>query len=370
MINIFDPVSLGSVTLRNRFVRSATWEGMADSQGYVTDELIDLMRRLAEGKVGLIITGHAYVSNEGQAHHHQLAITQDQYIENLSEMTQVVHKAGGKIFLQLAHAGFRADSQLTKILPVGPTEIYEEGPQPIARALTVVEIQDLVEAFGKAARRAQRAGFDGVQVHGGHGYLFNQFLAPIFNRRADAYGGQLDQRARFLYETLQSIRNKVGSDYPVMLKINSEDYLENGFTIEEMLKVSQKLEVEGTVDAIEMSGGNSYRGLARFAPVRNGKIRPDQEAWYKASAVRYKSKISIPLILVGGIRSLDVACRLVSDQIADYISMSRPFITEPDLIQRWEAGDLNPSRCVSDTLCFKKLLEGEKLRCHVFPSKP
>jgi 2,4-dienoyl-CoA reductase-like NADH-dependent reductase (Old Yellow Enzyme family) len=366
MSMIFDPVKLGNMALKNRFVRAATWDGMADENGYSTSKLTDFMKALAEGHVGLIITGHAYVVPEGQAHHHQLAVYHDKFVPKLSEMTRAVHEADGKIFLQIAHAGFRADRRLTGLEPIGPSAIMEDGPNPICRAMTVEEIEIVCSAFGDAALRAQKGGFDGVEVHGGHGYLINQFLAPLFNRRTDQYGGPLQNRARILWGIIQNIRTKVGDEFPVIIKMNSEDFFEHGFTLEEMLALSKKLDQGRMIDAIEMSGGNSYRGIGRYSPVRSGQMSPHEEVWYRDSAVKFKSSISIPLMLVGGIRSLDIARGLIADGIADYISMSRPLICEPALIRRWESGDERPALCKSDTLCFGKLLDGADLKCHVF----
>ncbi|MBN1828317.1 MAG: NADH:flavin oxidoreductase [Deltaproteobacteria bacterium] len=365
---IFDPVKLGNITLTNRFVRAATWEGMADEQGHSTPKLAKFMKKLAEGRVGLIITGHAYVSPEGQAHHHQLAVYHDKFISKLTEMAGAVHEAHGKIFLQIAHAGFRADRRLTGLEPIGPSAIMEDGPDPISRAMTEEEIEKMCSVFGDAALRAQKAGFDGVQIHGGHGYLISQFLAPLFNWRSDGYAGSLRNRSRMLLETIHNIRAKVGGEFPVILKINSEDFFEQGFTLSEMLELSQLLDQECKVDAIEISGGNSYRGIGRYAPVRSGKMSPSEEAWYRDSAIQFKSRISIPLMLVGGIRSLEIATNLIEEGFADYISMSRPFICEPALVRRWESGDERPALCKSDTLCFKKLLDGDDLKCHVCPA--
>jgi 2,4-dienoyl-CoA reductase-like NADH-dependent reductase (Old Yellow Enzyme family) len=362
----FDSVKLGNITLNNRFVRAATWEGLADENGYSTTKLADFMKVLAEGHVGLIITGHAYVSPEGQAHHHQLAVYHDKFVPKLSGMTRAVHEAGGKIFLQIAHAGFRADRRLTGLESIGPSAIMEDGPNPICRAMTLEEIEIMCSAFGDAALRAQIGGFDGVEIHGGHGYLINQFQAPLFNKRTDQYGGSLQNRSRILWGVIQNIRTKVGDKFPVIIKMNSEDFFEQGFTLEEMLELSKLLDQEGTIDAIEMSGGNSYRGIGRYSPVRSGKMTPQEEVWYRDSAVKFKSSISIPLMLVGGIRSLEIAKSLIAEGIADYISMSRPLICEPALIRRWESGDARPALCKSDTLCFKKLLEGDDLKCHVF----
>ncbi len=361
---LLESTELAGICLKNRFVRSAIWDGLADERGYSTPLLTKYMTDLAQGGVGLIITGHAYVLPEGQAHHHQIAIYDDSYIPALTALTSSVHKNGGKIVLQIAHAGFRADHNLSGMVALAPSVVDENGV-PICKEMTIKEIKRTIGAFGDAARRAKEAGFDGVQIHGGHGYLVNQFLAPYFNRRHDEYGGDLINRMRFLLDITKSIRNKAGDEYPVMLKINSEDFFERGFSLDEMLEVSRILEKEGAVDAIEMSGGNSYRGIGKYSPVRTYgmKEKNRDDVWYRASAQKYKEKISIPLILVGGIRSLEVAEELFRSDTADYISMARPFICEPDIVNRWKSGNIERAECISCSLCFINLLDGKGLGC-------
>jgi len=318
---------------------------------------------LAEGGVGLIITGHSYIVPEGQAHHHQLAIYSDDYIHMLSTMTDAVHKSGGKIALQIAHAGFRADTTLTRTTAFGPSVIKENG-NSICDEMDADHISYVIRAFGHAAQRAVQAGFDAVEIHGGHGYLISQFLAPLFNNRKDEYGGHIINRSRVLVAILREIQSKVGGDVPVLLKLNSEDFFDGGLTRDEMLKVVSILEEQKVVDAIELSGGNSYKGIAQYSPVRTGPIKNIMdEAWYEDAAIQYKRNCSIPLILVGGIRSFETADRLVTSGITDYVSMARPFICEPSLVNRWKTGDMARSKCKSDTLCFSNILDGGKFHC-------
>jgi len=360
---LFEASRLKGLKVQNRFVRSATWERMADENGFATRELTDLMVGLAEGNVGLIITGHSYVLPEGQAHPHQLAIYSDDYIPMLSKMTDEVHKAGGRIALQIAHAGFRADTTLTQTTSYGPSVIKDDGVA-ICAEMDADHISNVISSFGKAAQRAVEAGFDAVEVHGGHGYLVSQFLAPLFNNRKDEFGGNIINRSRILVAILREIKSKVGENAPVLLKLNSEDFFVGGFTGDEMLRVVSILEEQKVVDAIELSGGNSYRGIAKYSPVRTGPIKNiKDEAWYEEAAKQYKKLCSIPLILVGGIRSFETAERLVTSGITDYVAMARPFICEPRLVKRWEIGDIARSKCKSDTLCFSNILDGGLFHC-------
>jgi 2,4-dienoyl-CoA reductase-like NADH-dependent reductase (Old Yellow Enzyme family) len=228
--------------------------------------------------------------------------------------------------------------------------------------MTLAEIGRVVAAFGESAALAKKAGFDGVQIHAAHGYLLSQFLSPFFNRRKDAYGGSIENRARIVLETLQSVRKAVGDDYPVLIKINSEDFVDGGLTVDEMLQVAALLEKAG-IDAIEMSGGTVYVSGA-FSAIRTGAFNtPEKEVFYREAAARYKAKIGVPLLLVGGIRSFEVAEKLVSNGSADYISLSRPLIREPALINRWKSGKLGKATCISDNACFGPTLKGEGLYC-------
>lgn len=356
---LFENSELNGMALSNRFVRSATWEGMAAADGAVTPKLIETMVDLAKGGVGLIISSHAYVRPEGQAGPWQLGVYKDELIPGLREMTAAVHECGGKIVMQLAHAGNFAAEPLTGRVPLVVSDF--EGLAELPRKeLTVQDIAELVVAFADAARRAKSAGFDGVQIHSAHGYLLSQFLSPAFNLRQDVYGGDIRNRARIHLEVYHAIRKTVGEDYPVLIKMNCRDFIENGLTLEDSLEAG-KILADAGLDAIELSGGLVTGG--RRSPSRPGINSEEKEAYFREEARAFKNRINIPLILVGGMRSFEVAERLVKDNVADYISMSRPLIREPDLIHRWKAGDRRKAKCTSDNLCFKPALEGEGIYC-------
>jgi 2,4-dienoyl-CoA reductase-like NADH-dependent reductase (Old Yellow Enzyme family) len=361
MAKLFERTHIKSMTLANRFVRSATWEGMADDDGICTPKLNKLMKRLAEGGVGLIITGLAFVTREGRAAPWQMGADGDDYLSGLKEMTDAVHRTNGKIALQIAHGGCYSQTQLTGREALAPST-HEAGAIPACREMTVAEIARVVAAFGKSADLAKKAGFDGVQIHAAHGYLLSQFLSPFFNKRSDDYGGSIENRARIVLETLQSVRKAVGDEYPVLIKINSEDFVDGGLSVDEMLYVAAQLE-RGGIDAIEMSGGTVYVSGA-FSAIRTGAFNtPEKEVFYREAAMRYKEKIGVPLMLVGGIRSFEVAEKLVSDGATDYISLSRPLIREPGLVNRWKSGNLGKATCISDNACFGPTLKGEGLYC-------
>jgi 2,4-dienoyl-CoA reductase-like NADH-dependent reductase (Old Yellow Enzyme family) len=358
---LFESTEMNGMKLSNRFVRSATWEGMAAEDGAVTPKLIQTMIDLAEGGVGLIISGHAYVSPEGQAGPWQLGMHKDELIEGLQEMTGAVHQAGGRIVVQLAHAGHFAVKALTQQQPhvVSNFEGLSKSPR---HELTKEDIHKLVLSFAEAAKRAKAAGFDGVQIHSAHGYLLSQFLSPAYNRRQDEYGGAIENRARVHLEIYNAIRNAVGKDYPVLIKINSEDHIDNGLQLEDSISASTML-AEAGIDAIELSGGTLTSG--KLSPSRSAINKEEKEAYFKESAMAYKKAMTVPLILVGGMRSLNVAEQTIKNQTADYISMCRPFIREPGLVKRWQSGDTSPARCKSDNLCFGPALEGKGIYCVV-----
>jgi 2,4-dienoyl-CoA reductase-like NADH-dependent reductase (Old Yellow Enzyme family) len=355
----FEASTINGMKLANRFVRSATWEGMATDDGACTPELINLMTALAKGGLGLIISSHAYVSPEGQAGPWQLGVYNDALVPGLEAMAKAVHDNGSKIVMQLAHAGFFANAKLIGQTPLAPSNVEGFAKSPRTQ-MTVADIQNVVKSYGAAAKRAQNAGFDGVQIHAAHGYLLSQFLSPAFNRRNDAYGGDIRHRARAVVEVLQQIRQAVGPEYPVLVKMNCRDFIENGLAAEDSLEVGAVLESEG-IDAIELSGGVLVGG--KLSPSRMGIKSEEKEAYFQNDARAFKKKIRVPLILVGGNRSFQVAERLINEGIADYISMSRPLIREPALINRWRAGDLGKAACVSDNMCFRPAMKGDGIYC-------
>ena len=360
MAKLFESSEINGMTLSNRFVRSATWEGMAADDGRCTTKLIDLMASLAKGGVGLIISGHTYVLKEGQATPWQLGIYKDELVPGLQDMTTAVHENGGKIIIQLAHAGYFASSKLTGQTPLAPSSNPEGISKTPRTEMSPGDIQNVISAFEAGAKRAKAARFDGIQIHAAHGYLLSQFLSPAFNQRNDKYGGDIQNRARILLHILQRIRQVVGKDYPVLIKMNCQDFIENGLSLEDSLQVAKMLVEEG-IDAIELSGGVLIS--KKLSPSRLEIKSEDKEAYFQEYAKEFKRQIDVPLILVGGNRSYAVAERLVEEGIADYISMSRPFIREPDLINRWKSGDLSKATCVSDSMCFGPAMKGDGIYC-------
>ena len=352
MTKLFEPGEINGMKLANRFVRSATWEGMAADDGACTPKLIDLMVTLAQGGVGLIISSHAYVSPEGQAGPWQIGVYDDKLIPGLEAMAAAVHENGGKIVMQLAHAGYFANAKLTGQTPMAPSNVegFANGPR---QEMSTADIQGVVKAYGAAAQRAQTAGFDGVQIHSAHGYLLSQFLMP---RQAPSLRGI----ALVAGVVLREIRGAVGKDYPVLVKMNCQDFIDNGLQPQDSLQAAQML-VENGIDAIELSGGMLIGG--KLSPSRMGIKSDEKEAYFQNEARAFKENIHVPLILVGGNRSFQVAERIVKEGVADYISLCRPLIREPGLINRWKSGDRSRAACLSDNMCFKPAMEGKGIYC-------
>ena len=361
MSRLFESSEINGMELKNRFVRSATWEGMAADDGACTPKLIKLVGDLAEGGVGLIISSHAYIREDGQAGPWQIGVYNDEHIDGLKKMTRAVKDHGSRIVLQISHAGYFANPKLIGQTPLALSAVEGFSKSP-RKVMTEKEIGNIVGAFGQAARRAKKAGFDGVQIHAAHGYLLSQSLSPAFNKREDRYGGDLENRARFLMEVLREVRSAVGPDFPVLVKMNSEDCLEGGLILENSVQFATMLEEKG-IDAIELSGGTFLSG--KLSPSRSGITSKEREAYFREAARAFKEKINIPLILVGGNRSIEIAEKLLNDGYADYISMSRPFIREPALIKRWSSGDLQPAACLSDNQCFGPAMAGQGIYCVV-----
>jgi 2,4-dienoyl-CoA reductase-like NADH-dependent reductase (Old Yellow Enzyme family) len=336
---LFEPGRINGLTLKNRFVRSATWEGMAAEDGSVTAPLIDLYRDLADGGVGLIITGHSYVHPSGKHSPRQLGSYSDDLIPGLEALTRAVHDREGRIVLQLNYGGaYLSRSRVGQMTPE--------------------DIRAVDAAFARAACRAQQAGFDGVQILAAHGFFLSQLLCPRYNPRADEYGGSIENRARALVEAVGAVRAQVKTEYPLLVKINCRDLIEDGLQLEESIRVGRMLEAAG-VDALEISGG-----LLNLPNLLQDKNTGEEDfPFFRNEARAFKQQLQLPVILVGGIRSFSTARRLLEEGTADFIALCRPFIREPDLINRWQRGDRQEAACLSCNNCVEQLKQGGGLAC-------
>ena len=357
---LFTPGRIGNLELPNRLVRSATAEHMADSNGRPRLQLKQHYQELARGGAGLIITGHMFVHPSGSTQSEMTGIYSDGLIPSLAELTDVVHREGGRIAVQINHGGMQAGPDVVPEL-IAPSAVDAPFLKQPARAMTPDEIDLLIDAYAQAARRAKEAGFDAVQVHAAHGYLISQFLSPFINRRTDEWGGDVDRRMRFLRAVCQAVREQVGPDYPVFTKLGMIDGVEEGgLTPDESVQIVANLEDMG-LDGLEISGAI---GGDQNINVRAGVLPGVDEAYFRPLAQRARSATSLPILLVGGIRSRPVMDEILDAGDADFISLCRPFICEPDLPNRMRLGGQEESACISANYCWPETLgEGVGCRC-------
>jgi 2,4-dienoyl-CoA reductase-like NADH-dependent reductase (Old Yellow Enzyme family) len=307
--------------------------------------------------VGLIITGHMYVHPSGKAHPEMTGIYSDDLIPGLMGLTDVVHREGGRVVAQINHGGMQC-SRETVAETVAPSAVDVPFLKRSPREMTPDEIALLVHAYGQAARRAQEAGFDGVQIHGAHGYLIGQFLSPFVNRRTDEWGGDVEGRMRFLRAVCRAVREQVGPGYPVFIKLGMMDGVEGGLHSEEGVQVAAALEEMG-LDGLEISGGI---GGGTDLNVRKG-IRPgESEAYFRPLARKARSATRLPIALVGGFRSRGMMEGVLAAGDADFISLCRPLICEPDFPNRLRAGAQECSPCISVNRCWAEG-PGEGIAC-------
>lgn len=340
MPKLFEPVRIGSLELKNRSVRSATWDGAADSQGAVTDEAVALFRALGKGGIGLIVTGHTFITPMGQGSPLQYGIHNDEMIPGLRRLVEAVHREGSKIAVQITHCGINSGHLRRLGITLQGVSLLKEIETP-HRAMTEAEIEAVIRDFTAAAGRAVEAGFDAIQLHGAHGFLMSQFLSPFFNRRTDRWGGSPENRRRFHLEVIRTVRQAIGRDFPLLIKFGAWEEMEGGLPLEEGVETARAMVGEG-LDAIEVSIG--ARGSTPAEP------NAPERVYFLKQAAAVKRAVPVPVILVGGIRSLKTANDIIESGDADLISMSRPFIRQPDLLVGWRRGEA--ARCISCSKCF------------------
>ena len=394
---LFTPQMIGNVELKNRFIHSATYEGMANPDGSVTKDLIKRYSFLSQGGVGLIIPGFMYVHPLGRAYKAPIGIHSNDMIEGLKSLVKAVHDFDSKVFFQLNHAGQQTSPADLGQTPLGPSSSVRD---PInffkPRKMNETEIQDAADAYSEAARRAVKAGADGIQVHCAHGYLINQFLSPFFNRRQDKWGGSSENRFRFLKQVIQAIQEKVPNDFSITVKLNTNDFTPKpGITHELAVEYAGMLKHLG-VDMIEVSCGSSifsYMNMCRgdvpvkemvqsmplwkkpvaWLMIQSLKGKYDLDEGYNLTAARAIKPVigNIPLGLVGGMRTMNKMSQVVTNQDADLISMSRPFIREPFIIKKFKDNKKNKVACVSCNRCLAAVPNGFPVRCYnkSFPKK-
>ena len=346
---LFQSAHIGSLTLPNRLVRSATAERMADPDGRPRSQLETLYQELVQGGVGLIVTGHMFVHPSGKAHPEMTGIHSDELIPDLTELSNAVHQKGGQVVVQINHGGMQCSRETMPSLEttIAPSAVNLPFLAQPAREMTPDEIVQTIQAYGQAARRVKEAGFDGVQIHAAHGYLIGQFLSPLVNRRTDEWGGGLEGRMCFLRAVCRVVREQVGPDYPVLIKLGMMDGVEGGLTADEGAQVVAALEGMA-LDAVEISGGIGGRNLNTRTGIRSAA----DEAYFRPLAQKARPATRLPIILVGGFRSRQVMEKVLASGDADFISLCRPLICEPDLPNRLREGLQERSSCISANRCW------------------
>ena len=392
---VFTPGRIGPLEIKNRLVRSATYENGATGKGEVSDSLVGIYRNLAKGGSGLIITSITGVYPSAVSPRLIMRVDDDSLIPGLAKIPRAVREAAPdcKVMLQLHHPGRQVVNRedAAKFRPVAPpafvayvmkhpellaphegaphivepttpSAVYDAFFDRTPRALTMEEIEKIIDAFAEGARRAQEAGFDGVQIHAAHGYLLSSFLSPRTNVRDDEYGGSTENRTRIIREIYRRARGKAGDDFPILIKMNTTDFLPGGVDLDEALRIG-KIITETGFTAIETSGG-MYESLTRkqeelgWTPVfmseaRTGIKTKDQEAYFLPAAKAIKEKTNATVILVGGLKSFSRIEEVLESGAVDFVSMSRPLIRQPDLPRLWLSGQgPDKAECISCNACL------------------
>lgn len=315
MAHILDPITIRNLTLVNRLVMPPMATAKADENGYVTDAICDYYQERAKhSKISLIITEHSYIHLQGKAHPGQTSIASDDALPFLQRLTDCIHQENVKVFAQLSHAGSAALSKITGYSPVGPSPIYHpKQVEELPAEMTLQQIRQVTEWFAQAALRAKQAGFDGVELHSAHGYLLNQFFSPLANHRTDEYGPQsVENRIRFHREVIQAVRQAVGEEFPIVLRLGGCDYEAGGSTVEDCVEACRLLEHSG-VDLLHLTGG------------MNGFIRPGhgEPGYFRDLSVPVKQAVHLPVLLTGGVTTPVQAEALLEEGCADLIGVGR-----------------------------------------------
>jgi len=391
MNKIFETAHIGSMKLNNRVIRSATHEGLGDNEGRPRDELTETYLRLARGGAGAIITGFMAIQKNGKALQNMRMFDDDRYIDDYKKVTRAVKGTGVPLIAQLAHAGGQTHPDINGSDVVAPSGALYQLLNVRARELDDGEIREIVDNFTAAIRRAKDAGFDGVQIHAGHGYLLGEFLSPLTNRRTDGWGGSTERRFRVLHEIIDGARAYV-NDFPILAKMSAYDYDHGGMTVEESMRMAELFQKQG-LDALEVSCGgvtdgfnclrvsdipidallNLHPMIASLPAYKKILMKLMKKKLFKMyqpllnynvdAASCIKKSVDMPVIVVGGIRKLSDIESVIGENQADFVAMSRPFIAEPDLVNKFRSGNQAESKCINCGYCLLGVV-GRPLACY------
>ena len=313
MSYLLKPLQANSLTLTNRLVMPPMATAKADPDGKVNQSILNYYTEKSEGGyLSLIIIEHSFIQLDGKASDLQLSVSDDSAVEGLKKLAEVIHRNGSKTVMQINHAGSNTTPEIIGTTPVGPSAITHPRRKSRPNELTREDIATIIRAFQNAARRTKEAGFDGVEIHAAHGYLLHQFFSPLTNKRTDEYGGKIHNRIRLHLKVIEAIREAVGEDFPILLRLGASDFREGGITIDDSQVASQEFEKAG-VNILDISGG--FTGY--IVPGLNG------QGFFAPLSEAVKKVVSLPVILTGGITEVQAAEQLLTDGKADLIGVGR-----------------------------------------------
>jgi len=373
--------TLGPLTLRNRVIKAATFEGMTPD-GLVTDELVEFHRRVAAGGVGMTTVAYLAVSPEGRTHRQSIHL-REAALPGLQRLAAAVHDQGAAVAGQVGHAGGVANPASNRARALSPSPSFNLLGYRMNRSVTEADIARITRDYEQAARLVTDAGFDSIEVHLGHNYLLSAFLSPKLNRRRDRWGGSLENRARFPRQVVEAVRQGAGAHVAVTAKLNMADGVSGGFWLDESIPVAQMLEADGAIDALELTGGSSlanpmylFRGeapLREFAATlppltrlgfglvgsRFMRAYPFEEAYFLPYARQFRAALHLPLILLGGIDRLDTMQHAMAEGF-DFVAMARALLREPDLVNKMRDGRSDESLCIHCNKCMPTIYTGTR----------
>ena len=380
-VDPFAEARLGPVTLRNRIIKAATFEGVMP-EALVTPELIEYHRAVAAGGAGMSTVAYLAVAPEGRTHAECIWL-RNEAVPGLRRLTDAIHREGAAASAQIGHAGPVANSRSNGALSITPTRRFNPLAMRVIRSATDADIARITNDYARSARLVADGGFDAIEIHLGHNYLLSAFLSPNLNKRDDRWGGSLENRARFPRQAVQAVRAAVSDKLAVTAKVNMNDGVPGGLKDDESLEFAQMLQADGALDALELTGGSSFanpmylfRGdapreeLAATLPpharlgfkLAGAKLMPDypfEEAYFLPKARCFLATLDMPVILLGGINRLDTVQSALDEGFA-FVAMARALLREPDLVNRWQAGATNPSTCIHCNRCIPTIYSGTR----------
>lgn len=377
--SVFEPARLGPITLRNRIVKAATFEGVMP-RGTVSDELVEFHAEVARGGTALTTVAYCSVSPAGRVHRDTLVLDAHA-VPGLERLTAAVHAEGGLASAQIGHAGLVANQISNKMKTTAPSTRISPPAMGLVRGADLDQLDTIVDDYARAARYAVDAGFDAVEVHLGHNYLLSSFMSPNLNKRTDRYGGSIERRTAYPRRVLEAVRTAVGDRVAVIAKFNMTDGVPQGLWLDESLPMAKLIESDGTIDAMQLTGGSSllngmyfFRGdvpmkefqasqpkvvgwgLKVYGPRIFPKL-PFEEAFFLPMARQFRSELSLPLILLGGINRLDTIENAL-DEGFEFVAMGRALLRDPYLVRKFEDNSAQEGLCIHCNKCMPTIYTG------------